>query len=88
MTKTDTQSRLKGRPLTIKSKAAIYDSELAQHLRAWRAARDITAAEAASLIGVSPTTYGHWERGRPMPYAGTISLLITLLDERDGITKS
>jgi len=36
----------------------------------------MTAEQAASKLGVSPKTYGHWERGRPTTRSTTIMRLI------------
>ena len=46
-----------------------------QQLKAWRASRDITQSQAATLLGVSLRTLQYWEGGRQIPK--TAKLLIT-----------
>ncbi|MDD3446231.1 MAG: helix-turn-helix transcriptional regulator, partial [Zavarzinia sp.] len=48
-------------------------------LRAWRAERGLTQAQAADVLGMPLRTYHGFEGGRTCSYAGVLRKLISLL---------
>ncbi|MCX6991681.1 MAG: helix-turn-helix transcriptional regulator [Kiritimatiellaeota bacterium] len=52
---------------------------LANRLRTWREQRDIPIKCAAAELGVSFSTWDHWEKGRRFPSMADLNLLAQLL---------
>jgi transcriptional regulator with XRE-family HTH domain len=48
---------------------------LSRTLRAWRKKKGLKIAAAAAELGVSPSTWGHWETGKKFPAAKHLTLL-------------
>lgn len=54
-----------------------YEAPIAELLRAWRAARELTQASAAERLGIPVGTYRDWEQGRAPPqHEGVLRLAL------------
>lgn len=53
--------------------------DFAQRLREARAARNITQARLASLLGVNPRVYNRWEQGAATPHFDTVVKIADIL---------
>lgn len=56
--------------------------EFAKALRNWRKRMELSRAEAAAKLAVSPRTLAGWEHGRSTTMEGTLLLLMRMI-ERD-----
>lgn len=58
----------------------------------WHALRDkrkrmgLTIEGAAELLGVDPSTYGRWERGKQYPHPRNLNMLMQKIDPYDPAT--
>ena len=49
--------------------------QLGECIRRWRRERDYSQENAANMLGVSATTWSHWETGRRLPTPQLLYLL-------------